>query len=496
MKKDISIQFIKTSELKLNEKNPRKNDNAVDTVAKSIERYGFKNPIIADSRMVVYCGNTRLKAARKLGLETVPVIVADDLTAKEIRELAIIDNKSSEIAEWDMDMLAEELEDLDLGGFDLDFDLGVDDKAVTEDEPPEPNEEDEPICKLGDIWLLGKHRLMCGDSTDKATVERLMNGEKADMVFTDPPYGMKKEAEGVLNDNLNFDDLLEFNKKWIPITLDALKDLGSWYCWGIDEPLMDMYSHILKPLARKNKIVLRNYITWAKHSAFGMKSSLMLSYPRETEKCWFIVKGKNWNNNNVEFFNYKYQSVLDYLNGEAAKVGLNAKNLHELTGVKMWGHWFSRSQFTVIPQRHYETLQRNYKDKAFLLSYDELRNLIGAQGDKKEPVKPFFDLTWFDDGDIPLTDVWRNSTASSKERENTGSHATPKPLAICERAIVTSSRKNELVLDLFGGSGSTLIACEQLGRRCYTMELDPRYCDVIIKRWENLTGRKAICLKK
>lgn len=121
MRKDIAIQYIATDKLKLNAKNPRKNDAAVDTVAKSIEKYGFKNPVIADSSLVVYCGNTRLKAARKLGLPSIPVIIADDLTAKEIRELAIIDNKSSEIAEWDMDMLADELEDLDLGDFDLDF---------------------------------------------------------------------------------------------------------------------------------------------------------------------------------------------------------------------------------------------------------------------------------------------------------------------------------------------------------------------------------------
>lgn len=494
MKKEI-IQYINVKELKLNPKNPRKNDKAVESVMKSIQKYGFKNPLIADSSLMVYCGNTRLKAARKLQMQEVPVIIADDLTPQQIREYAIVDNKSNEIAEWDLDLLSEELKELDLSDFDFDFSLPLDtEKEIVEDEAPEVDEENEPITKLGDIWQLGSHRLICGDSTDKATVERLMDGEKADMVFTDPPYGMKKETDGVLNDNLNYDDLLEFNKKWIPLSLNALKDMGSWYCWGIDEPLMDMYSHILKPLARKNEIVLRNYITWAKHSALGMKSSLMLSYPRETEKCWFIVKGKYWGNKNIEFFNYKYQPVLDYLNGEAVKVGLTAKHLHELTGVQGWRHWFSRSQFTVIPQKHYEKLQSEYKGVAFLLSYAELRNLIGKKDDKKEPEKPFFDLTWFDDGDIPLTDVWRNSITSSKERENTGGHATPKPIAICERAIVTSSRKNELVLDLFGGSGSTLIACEQLGRRCFTMELAPKYCDVIIKRWENLTGQKAVKL--
>ena len=114
-----------------------------------------------------------------------------------------------------------------------------------------------------------------------------------------------------------------------------------------------------------------------------------------------------------------------------------------------------------------------------------------AVNHKKQPNKPYFDLTWFDDGDIPLTDVWRNSITTIKERENTGGHATPKPLKICERGIVTSTKVGEIVLDLFGGSGSTLIACEQLGRKCYMMELDPKYCDVIMKRWETLTGKKA-----
>ena len=326
-------------------------------------------------------------------------------------------------------------------------------------------------------------------------IDKDLSGEgKVDLVFTDPPYGMKKENEGVLNDNLNYDDLLEFNKKWIPLSFEFLKDMGSWYCWGIDEPLMDIYSHILKPLAKHNEVVIRNYITWAKHSAFGINSSLMLSYPNETEKCRFVVKGRNWNNNNAEFFNYKYEKVLNYLVSEANKVGLNSKKLTEITGVQMYSHWFSKSQFVVIPQKHYELLQNEFNCKgAFMLSYGELKNLVGQTNDKhNEPLKPYFDLTWFNDKDIGLTNVWRNSITSIKERELTGGHATPKPLAICERAIRTSSREGERVLDLFGGSGSTLIACEQLNRQCLMMELDPKYVDVIIKRWETLTGKKAI----
>lgn len=492
-----------TAELKPYDKNAKKHDKKqIANVAESIKQFGFVQPCVLDKDNNVIIGHCRLLAAKKLKMTDVPCVCVEDLTEEQVKALRIVDNKSNE-SPWDFDFLADELADLDLSDFDFDFGIDTDaeeetevveDEAITteEDEIPDVDEDTEPITKQGDVWQLGNHRLVCGDSTDSETVKKLMNGKIADCVFTDPPYGMKKECDGVLNDNLNCDELLEFNKKWIPFSFEHLKDMGGWYCWGIDEPLMDIYSHILKPLARKNEIVLRNYLTWAKHSAFGMKSSMMLSFPRETEKCWFVVKGKSRNNNNAEFFNYKYQPVVDYLNEQAEKVGLNSKTLHEITGVQMWGHWFTHSQFTVIPENHYQKLQQTYnKDGAFLLTHAELRNLIGSVDDKKTPDKPYFDITWFDDGDIPLTDVWRNSITTIKERENTGGHATPKPLKICERGIVSSTREGEIVLDLFGGSGSTLIACEQLDRTCYMMELDPKYCDVIVKRWENLTGEKA-----
>ncbi len=479
------------------EKNPRRNDEAVDAVAASIREFGWQQPIVVDRDGVIIAGHTRYKAAKKLKCDTVPVVVADDLTEDQVKAYRLADNKTGELAEWDTALLDEEL--AELAAFDMEqfgFDVILQEEASeAEEDDYEVNPPEETKAKLGDIYQLGRHRLMCGDSTSATDIEKLMSGNVADTVFTDPPYGMKKEKDGVANDNLNYDDLLEFNRQWIPLTFAVLKDMGSWYCWGIDEPLMDIYAHILKPLSRDNKIVIRNYITWAKHSAFGMNSDLMLSYPRETEKCWFVVKGQNWNNNNAEFFNYKYQPVLDYLNGEAKKVGLNGKRLNQLTGVQMWSHWFTHSQFTVIPQKHYETLQKEYNVlSAFLLSYEEVRGLIGGKDEKKAPEKPYFDLTWFDDGGIPLTDVWRVSTTSEKEREQTGGHATPKPIKLCERAVVTSTRKNENVLDVFGGSGSTLIACEQLERNCFMMELEPKWVDVIIHRWEKLTGKKAVLL--
>ena len=492
MRKDIAIQYIATDKLKLNAKNPRKNDAAVDTVAKSIEKYGFKNPVIADSSFVVYCGNTRLKAARKLGLPSVPVIVADDLTEKEIRELAIIDNKSSEIAEWDMDMLADELSDLDLDEFNLDFDIDEGKGEITEDTPPEADDEHEPITKPGDIWQLGDHRLMCGDSTDKATVERLMDGKKADMVFTDPPYGMKKEAEGVLNDNLNFDDLLEFNKRWIPLSFEFTKENGSWYCWGIDEPLMDIYSEILKPMQRANKITFRNLITWDKGSGQGQLSKEYMMYPIADEKCLFVVKGITCLTLNADQYWEEYEPIRQYLYNERIKCGWDIPTMKTIVGHsdKSRDHWTSKSQFNLPTKEVYTRFQNWAREngiKAFEKEYEQLRKEYEQLRKEYEQLRAYFDNTHDN-----MNNVWHFSRTDSKERETTGGHATPKPIALCSRAIKSSSRETETVLDLFGGSGSTLIACEQLNRRCYMMELDPKYCDVIIKRWENLTGKKAV----
>lgn len=494
----MDIIYKKINEVIPYEKNPRKNDEAVKYVAESIKEFGFKVPIIIDKNNVIVAGHTRLKASKKLGYKEVPCIIADDLTPEQIKAFRLADNKVSEMAEWDIDLLNEELEDIiDLNMEDFGFDLNLDfeDKEVEEDDF-EVEVPEKPVAKLGDIWQLGEHRLMCGDSTDKETVAKLMDGKKADMVFTDPPYGMKKESDGVLNDNLNFNDLLEFNKKWIPLTFDSLKNNGSWYCWGIDEPLMDIYAFILKPMIKENKITFRNLITWDKGNGQGQLSSEFRMYPIADEKCLFIMCGVQGFNNNKEHYNDIYEGIRLYLEGEAKKVGLTSKLLTEITGVQMYSHWFTKSQFTIITKEHYKKLQEHYKEKGFLMEYDELKNLLGEGNLEFKTLKDAVNGTraYFDNTHDNQNNVWHFDRTSNQERELTGGHATPKPIALCSRAIKSSSRENEIVLDLFGGSGSTLIACEQLNRVCYINELDPKYVDVIIKRWETLTGKKAVLL--
>lgn len=509
----MEVQEIKIDQLTPYDHNPRQNDGAVDAVAASIKNFGFKVPVVIDRERVIVAGHTRYKAAKKLGLESVPCIVADDLTDEQIRAFRLADNKVGELAGWDFDLLNMELagiEELDMTQFGF-----LDPEEIEEPEEVHEVETPEDVqgrTVLGDVWQLGEHRLICGDSTDVCTLDRLMQGEKADLVFTDPPYGMKKEADGVLNDNLNFDDLLEFNRQWVPLTFGALKENGSWYCWGIDEPLMDIYANILKPMIKERQIVFRNLITWDKGSGQGQTEEGFRMYPTADEKCLFIMCG--WDaaqgfTVNAEDYSESMDAVRLYLAEEIAKLGKSDAEIAKALGYKCGrtvDHWKSKSQFSLPTRENYEALRayarqvlgngdefgKDYevlkKDYEVLKKdYDQLKR---DYDDKKAEF--YAGRAYFDNTHDNMNNVWHFDRTSQKERENTGGHATPKPIALCARAIKSSSREGEIVLDVFGGSGSTLIACEQLGRKCRMVELDPHYCDVIVTRWEKETGKEAV----
>ena len=509
----MEIQEIKIDQLTPYDHNPRQNDGAVDAVAASIKNFGFKVPVVIDRDRVIVAGHTRFKAAKKLGLESVPCIVADDLTEEQIRAFRLADNKVGELAGWDFDLLNMELagiEELDMTQFGF-----LDPEEIEEPEEVHEVETPEDVqgrTVLGDVWQLGDHRLICGDSTDVTVLDRLMAGEKADLVFTDPPYGMKKEADGVLNDNLNFEDLLEFNRQWVPLTFGALKENGSWYCWGIDEPLMDIYANILKPMIKERQIVFRNLITWDKGSGQGQTEEGFRMYPTADEKCLFVMCG--WDaaqgfTVNAEDYSESMDAVRLYLAEEIAKLGKSDAEIAKALGYKCGrtvDHWKSKSQFSLPTRENYEALRayarqvlgngdefgKDYevlkKDYEVLKKdYDQLKR---DYDDKKADF--YAGRAYFDNTHDNMNNVWHFDRTSQKERENTGGHATPKPIALCARAIKSSSREGEIVLDVFGGSGSTLIACEQLGRKCRMVELDPHYCDVIVARWEKETGKEAV----
>ncbi len=386
----------------------------------------------------------------------------------------------------------------------IDFSEG-EEIAETEgdDEAPEVDEKSEPVSKLGEMYELGNSILMCGDSTDAEDVARLMGGIKADMVFTDPPYGMKKENEGVANDNLNFDDLLEFNKKWIALSFEHLKDVGSWYCWGIDEPLMDIYSNILKPMAKENKVTFRNLLTWDKGSGQGENSEDYRMYAIADEKCLFVMAGGQGFNTNADNYFEGWEPIRDYLLNSRLAMGWDVPTMKRIVGHSDLSrdHWTSKSQFNMPTREVYDKLkaeaerqrkERGIENDAFKREYDDIKREYDDIKREYDDIKREYDdikreyyatRAYFNNTDEIKNNVWKFKRTSGEERESAGGHATPKPIDLCARAINTSSRKGETVLDLFGGSGSTLIACEKLERKCRMLELEPKWCDVIRRRY-------------
>lgn len=364
----LSITNIKTVDIKPYEKNPRKNDEAVKYVAESIKEFGFKVPIVIDDNNIIVAGHTRWKAAKKLGITECPCIVASDLTDEQIKAFRLADNKVAEKAEWDFDLLAIELDDI----VDLDMEVfGFED--ITVEEEPEVAEYDfeaelpeEPIAKPGDIYQLGRHRLMCGSATSFEDVDKLVNGEQIDIVYTDPPYGMNAVSKsGVLSEKYKTDIM---NDEDNTVAIDSFNLCATQFhdakqvWWGA------------------------NYYTECLPSS----------------ECWLVWDKNNGNNDQTDC-----------------------------------------------------------------------------------------ELAWAN-----FRSVVRQFTMASEKTNRV--HPTQKPCKLFNEIIRKFDKNNEYanVLDLFGGSGSTLIACEQMNKTCYTMELDPKYVDVIIARWEQFTGEKAVLLNE
>ena len=493
---ELKVEYVNIDTIKPYKRNAKTHPKEqVEQIKKSIQEFGNCDPIGVWHGEIVE-GHGRYLALKELGETTIPIIRLDSLTDEQRRAYGLVHNQLTMNSPWDLPALDLELADLD---FDMgEFGFGLLDDDYTK--PDEVKEDDfdeeppaEPKAKRGDIYLLGNHRLMCGDSTSAEDVAKLMDGAKADMVFTDPPYGMGKESEGVTNDNLNLDDLLAFNKKWIPLSFSSIKENGSWYCWGTDEPLMDIYSEILKPMKKRNEITFRNFITWKKESENptmlynGACSEGFRKY-YSNEKCLFVMKGVQGFSNNADNYYEGWEPIRKYLADEAAKVNLTPKKLQEICGVGMFGHWFTKSQWTLIPEKYYKQLQKAFPS-AFGGEYSAVKKDYQAFKKEYEKIKEeYYNTRAFFEAQPNNVDVWVYDVAPAEER--TG-HATPKPIALCTRAIQTSSKEGESVLDLFGGSGSTMIACSNINRKCYAMEIEPKWVDVIIARWEKFTGRKA-----
>ena len=413
----LKIEYIDIDKLIPYVNNPRVNDEAVDKVAGSIAEFGFKNPIIIDSENVIVAGHTRMKAARKLGLEEVPTIKVDDLTDAQIKAFRIADNKTAEFAEWDMELLEIELEDLGdmFTGFsddELDDIMGTYD-GVQEDDY-EIEVPDNPKSKLGDIYQLGRHRLMCGDSTSSEDMKQLMNGKLADLTVTDPPYNINVQGQDgmtIMNDNMANDDFQIFLNDTFRVMKEALRAGGAFYIFHSDTQRY-RFSHALLV----NELQERQNLIWIK-SSFTLGRQ---DYQWKHEPCLY-----GWKEGAAHYFinDYSQSTVIE-----------DMPNVNQMTKDELKDH------------------------------VKELRKFIDAGSTLLREDKP-----------------------SSNDL-----HPTMKPLTLLQTPIKNNSKKGEIVLDQFGGSGSTLITCEQLERICYMMEYDPKYVDVIINRWETFTGEKAV----
>lgn len=370
--------------------NPRHNDDAVFAVANSISQFGFKVPVVVDKENVIVCGHTRYKAARKLGLKTIPCIIADDLTPEQINAFRLADNKTAELADWDMSKLEEELQGL-ANDFDME-DFGFK-ELETLDEPSEIADDDfddappeDPKAKRGDLYQLGEHRLLCGDATDQNDVERLMGGDKADLYLTDPPYnvayvGKTKDALTIQNDKMADGDFRQFLVDAFSAADAVMKQGAAFYIWHADS------------------------------EGFNFRGAC-------NDIGWKVRQCLIWNKNSMVLGRQDYQ-----WKHEPCLYGWKDGASH---------NWYSdRSQTTVI------------------------------------------------DMDKP---------------SRSADHPTMKPVQLFAYQIQCSTKPGDIVYDSFGGSGTTLIACEQLQRKAMIMELDPRYVDVIIKRWETLTGKSAVLM--
>ncbi|RLS53462.1 MAG: chromosome partitioning protein ParB [Planctomycetota bacterium] len=414
------------------DKNPRLNDDAVEVVAKSIREFGFRQPIVVDEAGVIIIGHTRLKAAKSLGLSEIPVHVARGLSPEQVKALRIADNKTAEIAEWNLELLPIELAELQGMNFDLGL-LGFDQDELAKlldpdgqqglcdpDEIPAPP--DEAITQPGDLWILGEHRLLCGDSSLAADLDRLLDGQPIHLCNTDPPYNVKVE----------------------PRSNNAIAAGLSSFQGTTHHQSMDVARHPEKSKPTQKKLR-------AKDRPLANDFVSDEEFDRLLD-AWFgniarvLVPGRGF-----------------YIWGGYANLGNYPPFL------KKHGLYFSQS---IVWDKQHPVLTRKDMMGCFELAF---------YGWKEGAAHQFL-------GPNNATDLWHVKKVNPQSMV----HLTEKPVELAVRALQYSSRTGENILDLFGGSGSTLIGAQQTGRRAFLMELDPLYCDVIVQRWERFTGNKAV----
>jgi DNA modification methylase len=500
------ITQISPQQLTPSPQNARKHSKAqIAQIAQSITSYGFTIPILATAHdHTIIAGHGRHAAALQLKLETVPVVWVDHLTDDQLRAYMLADNQLALLAEWDEDLLKVELDHLIKASQPC---VGLDEllkkyapAAISPEQrdsiPAEP--ESEPVSVLGCVYQLGRHRLMCGDSLNAEHVAQLCDGdESAALIHADPPYGMGKESDGVENDNLYDEKLDAFQVAWYQTWRRHLLDNGSVYIWGNPTELWRLWYSAKLPngktgLSQIETLTFRNEIVWDKGNGTGINSNEMRSYAITTERCLFFMLGQQQIGSvNKDDFWQGFESIRSYLENQCKAMGWNATSIKKITGVGMYGHWFTKSQFVLIPEKYYIKLQKEAAGRAFIKPYEQIRfEYENSNTSEHNPAVKF--KKWrahFDNAHDSMQEVWRFNRVTGEERFG---HATPKPVDMIARAIISSSPQGGLVLEPFAGTGTTLIACEHADRICRTMEISPKYCDVIRRRWTNYAKLKNI----
>ena len=458
-------------------------DVQVQQIAASIREFGFLNPVLIDEASTIIAGHGRVLAAHVLELDRVPCRRISNLTAGQKQAYVIADNQLAMNAGWDRELLGVELSDIITGdvpvellGFDPDELkelLGVDEEEPPEDVPAQTDRaeelRDEWKTETGQLWTItGQqvHRLLCGDCTDADNVARLMDGAKASLLHADPPYGMGKEKDGVANDNLYREKLDAFQMEWWQAWRPHLPDNGSAYIWGTANNLWRLW--YVGGLKDSERLTMRNEIVWDKTSGQGMESDQHRMFPTASERCLFFMLGEQGFNNNAENYWDGWEEIRSALEADCKDMGWGAEDIKRICGVGMYAHWFTKNQWTFIPEEHYRKLQAAARDHdAFKRDHDELK-------------RDFYKTrAYFDNTHDNMTDVWKFTRVTGEDRHG---HATPKPVAMTARAIKSSSEEGSGLVDPFLGSGTTMLAAEQLNRRCYGMEISPAYCAVILQR--------------
>lgn len=440
----MKIEMRPITDIKPYPNNPRINDDAVDTVAGSIKEFGFRQPIVVDEDGVIICGHTRFKAAQKLGMETVPVHLAKDLSPDQIKAYRIADNKTAELAEWNYDLLPIELGELQASGFDLSV-LGFDgdellkllstevEEGLTDpDDVPAPP--DAAVTQPGDLWILGNHRLLCGDSSKPEDLDRLLGGKTIQLVNTDPPYNVKVEPR---SNNAIAAGLSSFSNDSASQKLKGGQ--GNAASFGIDhETGKPKHPPTHKKLRAKDRPLANDFVT-----------------------------------------DEEFDRLLDAWFGNIARV------LDPGRGFYIWGGYANCGNYPPFLKKH-----GLYFSQAII--WDKMHPVLTRKDYMGAHEWCFYG--WLEGaahvylGPNNATDLWQIKKVNPQSMV----HLTEKPVELAVRAIQYSSRPGENVLDLFGGSGSTLIAAEQTGRHAFLMELDPLYADVIVDRYQRFTGKPAV----